>query len=87
MNYLCIPIIIIDPSVRNAEEVTCFSNCDSDVIDADNPSDASVDDFNECCNTVSTTSGYGFPGNCFVACKFCYNYYNSLHILAIYLCD
>ena len=59
----------------------CYSNCglinsDGDVVDIDNPDDAyeSINDVNECCNTVSTTTGYGIPGTCITACKFSYNH-------------
>ena len=89
---MCIPIIIIDLSVTNPLPLTCYSNCglvnlDGDVVDMVNPSDMSDDDFNGCCDTSSTTSGYGITGTptCIGICKFCYNHYISLHIPATYI--
>ena len=79
-------IIIIDSSVTSSMQLTCYSDCDSDLVDTNNPLDDTINDFNGCCNSVSLTSGSGFT-DCFLACKFCYNHCISLHIPAIYLCD
>ena len=78
---MCIIIIIIDGSVTNPAEIICFSNCGSNVQDTDNFDDVTNNDFNECCNSVSRTSGYGDNiQSCLVACKFCYNDYISIHM-------
>ena len=79
---MCIPIIITDDSVINTEELTCYSICGSDMVDADNSMDNTTNDFNGCCNSVSTTSGYSATASptCTIACKFYYNHYISLYI-------
>ena len=85
---MCVLIIIIDGSVINSFGIECYSNCDSDMLDTTNSVDTSPNDFNGCCNSVSTTSGYGSTSiNCDAACKLCYNHYISLHIPATYLYD
>ena len=85
---MCIPNIITDESVINTVQLTCYSMCGSDMVDADNNSmDTTTNDFNGCCNSVSTTSGYSATAlsTCTTVCKFYYNHYISLYILAIYL--
>ena len=85
---MCIPIIITDESITNPTNITCYSICDSDVIDTDNMTDTFTDDVNECCNSASRTSGFGDDeSGCTKACKFYYNHCISLHILAIYIHD
>ena len=89
---MCISIIIIGFTVRNLLAHTCFSNCG--IINSDSDvefgSDEALNDYNKCCDSVSTTSGFSLTGisaTCTTACKFCYkciyNHYISPHILAI----
>ena len=81
---MCALIIIIDDSVMNSAAVACFSNCGSNTPDSTNLQDLSTNDFNGCCNTASSTSGYGITAAiCTTECKFYYNYYIFLQILAI----
>ena len=83
---MCILTIIIDESVINSMEISCFLNCGSIFPKLVNLNDQSLNDFNECCNTISRTSGYGTTqATCTTACKFCYNHYIPIHIIAIYL--
>ena len=87
---MCIPIIIKDESVTNTGQILCYSNCglinsDSDITDPNHADGLSANDINACCNTDLRTSGYSSAASpvCTAACKFCYNYYISLHVLAI----
>ena len=83
---MCILIFIIDSSVTSSMQITCYSDCDSDLVDTDLPSDDTTNDLNSCCDTILLTAGYGFT-DCLSTCKFCFNHYISLHISALYLCD
>ena len=90
---MCIPIIFIDESVTNSDEAVCYSTCDlsnpaGSVQDAD-MMDTSFDDFNSCCNSASTTSGYDIifrvearsTPSCTALCKFCCNYISVLILI------
>ena len=69
-----------DESVINTLVHTCYSTCDlSDSNgNVEDMTDTSLNDFNSCCNSVSTTSGYGIllrgGTTCTALCKFCCNY-------------
>ena len=72
-----------DESVVNILSLTCYSTCDlsnsnGNIEDTSIPRDQSIGDINNCCNSVSTTSGYGetlrIGTTCTALCKFCCNY-------------
>ena len=89
---MCIRIIIIDESVTNTMEYTCFSICDplspdNNVLGTgDFSSDQNVGDYNSCCDVFGISSGYGTnTETCsFNLCKFYCIYYNYVSCIQIY---
>ena len=76
----------IDESITNSLQLACFSTCDlsNSNNNVQDMLDQFTGDLNSCCNSVSTTSGYGVRERgttpCTTLCKFCCNHI-SLQLL------